>query len=111
MNQTGWLSCCPRGGQPIGAAVLGDVMGRGAMTDFSAFFALLRRSASSLPVSVYEAVGMMTAVVSVPELLLPSDWLNALLREDGLADASDAQAVGSEVAGARVARGELPLSS
>ena len=62
------------------------------MTDFSASFALLRRSASSLSVSVYEAVGMMTAVVSAPELLLPSDWLNALLREDGLADASDAQA-------------------
>ena len=66
-------------------------MGRIAKLSFDTAFTELQRISSALAVSAHEALGLMTAVVSAPELIRPSDWLTALLREDGLEDADEAQ--------------------
>ena len=60
---------------------------------FETAFAELKTVSSALAISAHEALGLMTAVVSAPETIRPSDWLTALLREDGLADADEAQTV------------------
>ena len=66
-------------------------MGRIAKLSFDTAFTELQRVSSALAVSAHEALGLMTAVVSAPELIRPSDWLTALLREDSLEDADCAQ--------------------
>ncbi len=68
-------------------------MGRVAKLDLSSALTQLRRVESSLSISVHEAMGIMTAVVSAPELTRPSEWLTELFREDGLADAEEAKSV------------------
>ena len=52
-------------------------MGRIAKLSFDTAFTELQRISSALAVSAHEALGLMTAVVSAPELIRPSDWPSA----------------------------------